>query len=86
MAKEKSITSLIKECHKRLIDGQFKESTIQHHLDYLKNGIEAYMDLHGLTTYTPDIGQEFLHTLKRNTQWEKHYRCIGILNSVLLEG
>lgn len=86
MAKEKSIKSLIKECHKRLIDGQFKESTIQHHLDYLKNGIEAYMDLHGLTTYTPDIGQEFLHTLKRNTQWEKHYRCIGILNSVLLEG
>ena len=81
-----NIKSLIATCQEKMVSDGYSESTIATHMSNLERGILAYMSERGLEFYNPDIGSSFLEGLSRNTQWEKHYRCIGMLNSVLEHG
>lgn len=81
-----NIKSLIATCHEKMIGDGYSESTIATHMSNLERGIFTYMSERGEEIYNPDIGDSFLESLTRNTQWEKHYRCIGMLNSVLRYG
>lgn len=80
------ITSLIATCKEKMVSDGYSESTIATHLSNLERGILAYMSERGEEFYHPDIGDSFLECLTRNTQWEKHYRCIGMLNSIIEHG
>lgn len=79
----KNIKLLIATCHEEMIGDGYSESTIATHMSNLERGILAYMSERGEEFYSPDIGDSFLQSLSRNTQWERHYRCIGMLNSVM---
>jgi len=84
--KQTNIKSLITTCQEKMISNGYSESTIATHMSNLERGILAYMSERGVEFYNPGIGDSFLESLTRNTQWEKHYRCIGMLNSVLRYG
>lgn len=81
-----NIKSLIETCKAKMKSDGFSDGTIATHSSNLERGILAYMSERGLESYNPEIGRVFLESLNRNTQWEKHYRCIGMLNSVLEHG
>lgn len=81
-----NIKSLIATCKEKMKSDGFSDSTIATHSSNLERGILAYMSERGIESYNPDLGRAFLESLDRNTQWEKHYRCIGMLNSLLEHG
>lgn len=82
----KSIKLLIEQCIDLMRELAYAESTIKEHCRRINQTVVSYMESHGLEAYNTDIGIKALQSMPHDDKWQRYYRSIALLNSVITEG